>query len=60
MRSVIIFTQQCFGFVNMVFGSSLTTYTVLFLQVNPDMVPAFEKAGLQFVGKDETGKRMEV
>jgi CTP synthase len=32
----------------------------LFPQVNPDMVPAFEKAGLQFVGKDDTGKRMEV
>lgn len=29
-------------------------------QVNPDMVPEFENAGLQFVGKDETGRRMEV
>uniref|UniRef100_A0A0D9V2Y0 CTP synthase n=1 Tax=Leersia perrieri TaxID=77586 RepID=A0A0D9V2Y0_9ORYZ len=29
-------------------------------EVNPDMVPEFENAGLQFVGKDETGKRMEI
>ncbi|XP_074581527.1 uncharacterized protein LOC141838040 [Curcuma longa] len=29
-------------------------------EVNPDMIPEFEKAGLAFVGKDETGKRMEV
>ncbi|KAG6483691.1 hypothetical protein ZIOFF_060343 [Zingiber officinale] len=29
-------------------------------EVNPDMVPEFEKAGLTFVGKDETGKRMEI
>jgi hypothetical protein len=33
---------------------------VLSSQVNPDMVPEFEKAGLQFVGKDDTGRRMEV
>lgn len=29
-------------------------------EVNPDMVPEFEKAGLSFVGRDETGRRMEV
>jgi CTP synthase len=29
-------------------------------EVNPDMVPEFEKAGLSFVGKDESGRRMEV
>ncbi|KAJ3704140.1 hypothetical protein LUZ61_007845 [Rhynchospora tenuis] len=29
-------------------------------EVNPDMVPQFERAGLQFVGRDETGKRMEI
>jgi hypothetical protein len=29
-------------------------------QVNPEMVPEFENAGLQFVGKDESGRRMEV
>ncbi|OEL12734.1 CTP synthase 2, partial [Dichanthelium oligosanthes] len=28
-------------------------------EVNPDMVPLFENAGLQFVGRDETGRRME-
>uniref|UniRef100_A0A804QSS9 CTP synthase n=1 Tax=Zea mays TaxID=4577 RepID=A0A804QSS9_MAIZE len=28
-------------------------------EVNPDMVPEFENAGLQFVGKDDTGRRME-
>ena len=31
-----------------------------FEQVNPDMVPQFENAGLSFVGSDETGRRMEV
>jgi hypothetical protein len=29
-------------------------------QVNPDMVPEFENAGLKFVARDDTGKRMEV
>ena len=29
-------------------------------EVNPDMVPEFEKAGLSFVGRDESGRRMEV
>ncbi|XP_074564673.1 uncharacterized protein LOC141821095 isoform X2 [Curcuma longa] len=29
-------------------------------EVNPSMVPEFEKAGLTFVGKDETGRRMEI
>ncbi|KAF8675852.1 hypothetical protein HU200_047344 [Digitaria exilis] len=29
-------------------------------EVNPDMVPDFERAGLQFVGKDESGRRMEI
>ncbi|KAM0912661.1 hypothetical protein ACQ4PT_012638 [Festuca glaucescens] len=29
-------------------------------EVNPDMVPEFEIAGLQFVGKDESGRRMEI
>ncbi|XP_038987138.1 CTP synthase-like isoform X3 [Phoenix dactylifera] len=29
-------------------------------EVNPDMVAEFESAGLAFVGKDETGKRMEI
>jgi len=29
-------------------------------QLNPDMVPDFERAGLQFVGKDESGRRMEI
>lgn len=30
------------------------------MQVNPDMVPCLEDAGLSFTGKDETGQRMEV
>ena len=30
------------------------------LQVNPDMISMLEEAGLTFVGKDESGKRMEV
>jgi len=28
--------------------------------VNPEMVDNIEAAGLRFVGKDETGRRMEV
>ncbi len=28
--------------------------------MNPEMVERLETAGLQFVGKDETGRRMEV
>lgn len=31
-----------------------------FVQVNPDMILQLEDAGLSFVGKDETGRRMEV
>uniref|UniRef100_A0A0E0FQD7 CTP synthase n=1 Tax=Oryza nivara TaxID=4536 RepID=A0A0E0FQD7_ORYNI len=34
---------------------------VIFMpEVNPEMVPEFEKAGLSFVGKDESGRRMEI
>jgi hypothetical protein len=33
---------------------------MIFLQVNPKMVSDFERAGLSFVGKDESGSRMEV
>ncbi|GJV68263.1 CTP synthase-like protein [Tanacetum coccineum] len=29
-------------------------------EVNPDMVPQLEKAGLSFTGKDETGQRMQI
>ncbi|XP_047983799.1 CTP synthase-like [Salvia hispanica] len=29
-------------------------------EVNPEMVNNFEESGLKFVGKDETGKRMEI
>ncbi|GAB2282218.1 hypothetical protein Dimus_016767 [Dionaea muscipula] len=29
-------------------------------EVNPDVVSALEEAGLRFVGKDESGKRMEI
>lgn len=29
-------------------------------EVNPDYVDELEKAGLSFIGKDETGKRMEI
>ncbi|KAK1393683.1 CTP synthase [Heracleum sosnowskyi] len=29
-------------------------------EVNPDMVPQLERAGLLFTGKDETGQRMEI
>lgn len=30
------------------------------VQVNPEMVGILEEAGLNFVGKDESGQRMEV
>lgn len=30
------------------------------LQVNPNLVNALEEGGLKFVGRDETGERMEV
>lgn len=40
-------------------GVTLTTF-MLYVQVNPDMVSQLESAGLSFVGKDETGSRMEV
>jgi len=29
-------------------------------EVNPDYIEMLEKAGLNFIGKDDTGKRMEV
>ncbi|KAG2488432.1 hypothetical protein HYH03_012939 [Edaphochlamys debaryana] len=29
-------------------------------EVNPDLVPKLEAAGMQFVGRDETGERMEI
>ena len=28
--------------------------------MNPELVPDLESAGLRFVGKDETGRRMEI
>jgi len=30
------------------------------MQVNPELVARLENAGLSFIGKDETGQRMEV
>uniref|UniRef100_A0A0D9YCJ5 CTP synthase n=1 Tax=Oryza glumipatula TaxID=40148 RepID=A0A0D9YCJ5_9ORYZ len=39
-------------------SAKLEDFTVF--QVNPEMVPEFEKAGLSFVGKDESGRRMEI
>lgn len=30
------------------------------LQVNPNLVSALEEGGLKFVGRDESGERMEV
>ena len=33
---------------------------IYILQVNPDMIMKLENAGLSFVGKDESGRRMEV
>ena len=30
------------------------------MQVNPEVVGMLEEAGLKFVGKDESGQRMEV
>lgn len=56
--------SKCYG--HSVCYVAPTAYIVLWTeifssaQVNPDMVPEFENAGLQFVGKDDTGRRMEV
>lgn len=30
------------------------------VQVNPELVPRLEREGLKFVGRDESGRRMEV
>lgn len=38
----------------------ITQNTINLMQVNPDMIATFENAGLSFIGKDETGRRMEV
>jgi len=35
-------------------------FDINIMQVNPDVIGTLEEAGLQFVGKDESGKRMEV
>ncbi len=35
-------------------------YLLLLFKVNPDMVERLEQAGLKFVGRDESGQRMEV
>lgn len=32
----------------------------VFVKINPNMVTDLENAGLSFVGKDETNRRMEV
>ena len=29
-------------------------------EVNPELVPRLEREGLKFVGRDESGRRMEV
>lgn len=29
-------------------------------EVNPELIDKFEEQGMQFVGKDETGRRMEI
>ncbi|URE13527.1 CTP synthase [Musa troglodytarum] len=42
------------------FDPDTTNPCVVFMpEVNPDMITEFEKAGLAFVGKDETKRRME-
>ncbi|KAF6135212.1 hypothetical protein GIB67_035283 [Kingdonia uniflora] len=40
--------------------AKLDKLVVGFMQVNPDMITQLESAGLSFVGKDETGQRMEI
>ncbi|RZR83017.1 hypothetical protein BHM03_00009557 [Ensete ventricosum] len=43
------------------FDPVTTSPVVIFMpEVNPNMVAEFQKAGLAFVGKDETGRRMEI
>eukprot|EP00967_Tisochrysis_lutea_P067927 scaffold88855_cov26-Tisochrysis_lutea.AAC.1 len=36
------------------------TWLVRRYEVNPDVVQQIEDAGMQFVGRDETGERMEI
>lgn len=38
----------------------LSSHLICVVQVNPEMVGILEEAGLKFVGKDESGQRMEV
>ncbi|KAF9587209.1 hypothetical protein IFM89_039568 [Coptis chinensis] len=43
------------------FDPKTTNPCVIFMpEVNPDMITRLENAGLSFVGKDETGRRMEI
>ena len=48
----------------MIFQETRVVHVLYFcidiVQVNPDVIGTLEEAGLKFVGKDESGKRMEV
>jgi CTP synthase len=46
--------------VECVFQSIQHVHMVRRYEVNPESVKELEKAGLRFVGKDETGTRMEI
>lgn len=38
----------------------VTLWLVCRYEVNPSLVPELEASGMQFVGRDETGERMEI
>ncbi|KAL5997596.1 hypothetical protein ACLOJK_008526, partial [Asimina triloba] len=62
--AVIEFARSVLGLHNAnstEFDPETTNPCVIFMpEVNPDMVPELEGAGLSFVGKDESGQRMEI
>lgn len=53
-----MFTFRSFLYVKEILNHAYNN--CLAVQVNPDLISQLESAGLSFVGKDETGKRMEV
>lgn len=63
-RVLVIFLEQNLVYIVMLLVKEGNQFVnckrKLCLQVNPDMVDVLEAAGLRFVGKDETGRRMEV
>ncbi|KAF2615226.1 hypothetical protein F2Q70_00009881 [Brassica cretica] len=62
--AVVEFARSILGFEDAnstEFEPETSSPCVIFMpEVNPDMISEIENAGLSFVGKDETGRRMEI